>query len=84
MFTGITEHVARIKSIENGAHGGRLRVGLAGAAAIAAEMKLGDSIAVNGCCLTVAEVRCVSFFARTSPARRCAGPPSAKKNPETW
>jgi riboflavin synthase len=55
MFTGITEHVARIKSIENSAHGGRLVVAFDGANAIAAEMKLGDSIAVNGCCLTVVE-----------------------------
>ena len=66
MFTGITEHVARIKSIENGAHGGRLRVGLAGAAAIAAEMKLGDSIAVNGCCLTVVEFDAYRFAADMS------------------
>jgi riboflavin synthase len=53
MFTGITEHVGRVDSIENGADGGRLHVGLAGGSAIAAEMKSGDSIAVNGCCLTV-------------------------------
>src|ERR1700722_18934287 len=66
MFTGITEHVARIESIEKGAHGGRLRVSLAGATAVAAEMKLGDSIAVNGCCLTVAEFDAHHFLADLS------------------
>src|SRR5271154_6740499 len=54
MFTGITEHVGRIESLERGADGGVLRASLAGAREIAAEMKLGDSISVNGCCLTVA------------------------------
>ena len=55
MFTGITEHTGKIESIEGRADGGRLRVSLAGADAIAGDMKLGDSIAVNGCCLTVVE-----------------------------
>jgi riboflavin synthase len=54
MFTGIIEHVARIDALERRAGGARLRVNIAGAPAIAAETKLGDSIAVNGCCLTVA------------------------------
>jgi riboflavin synthase len=55
MFTGITEHVGKIDSLDHAKDGGRLRVNLAGAAEIAAEMKLGDSISVNGCCLTVVE-----------------------------
>ena len=55
MFTGITEHVGKIESLEHTKDGGRLRVSLEGAGALAAEMKLGDSIAVNGCCLTVVE-----------------------------
>jgi riboflavin synthase len=55
MFTGITEHVGKIESLEHAKDGGRLRVSLEGASALAAEMKLGDSIAVNGCCLTVVE-----------------------------
>jgi riboflavin synthase len=55
MFTGITEHVGKIESLDQAKDGGRLRVSLEGAAALAAEMKLGDSIAVNGCCLTVVE-----------------------------
>jgi riboflavin synthase len=55
MFTGITEHVGKIESLEHAKGGGRLRVSLEGASALAAEMKLGDSISVNGCCLTVVE-----------------------------
>jgi len=55
MFTGIVEHLGKIDALDAGAQGGRLRVNLADAPAIAAKMQLGDSIAVNGCCLTVAE-----------------------------
>jgi riboflavin synthase len=68
MFTGITEHVAKIESLEHGKDGGRLRVSFAGAGApsIAAQMKLGDSISVNGCCLTVSEFDPNSFAADLS------------------
>ncbi len=66
MFTGITEHVGKIESLERGAEGGVLRVSLAGAFAIAAEMKLGDSISVNGCCLTVAKFDAQAFSADLS------------------
>jgi riboflavin synthase len=57
MFTGIIEAAGKIESLEHSADGGRLRVALEGdeARSFAAEMKLGDSIAVNGCCLTVVE-----------------------------
>jgi riboflavin synthase len=55
MFTGIIENLGKIDALDAGAQGGRLRVNLADAPAIATEMKLGDSIAVNGCCLTVAD-----------------------------
>jgi riboflavin synthase len=55
MFTGITEHVGKIESLERAKDGGRLRVSLSGSGEFAASMKLGDSISVNGCCLTVIE-----------------------------
>lgn len=55
MFTGITEYTGKIESLERSENGGRLRVSLAGATEIARELKLGDSISVNGCCLTVVE-----------------------------
>lgn len=66
MFTGIIEAVARVESLERGENGGRLRVGLAYAADIAREIKLGDSISVNGCCLTVAEFGADHFSADLS------------------
>jgi riboflavin synthase len=53
MFTGITEHVGRIDSLELGSMGGRICVGFAGACEMAGDLKLGDSISVSGCCLTV-------------------------------
>lgn len=76
MFTGITERVGKIESIEHGRAGGRLRVslestgqtGAAGADSsnIIAEAKLGDSISVNGCCLTVVELGANYFSADLS------------------
>jgi len=66
MFTGITEHVGRIESLEHGPEGGRLRVNLAGSEALASDMKLGDSIMVNGCCLTVVEFDAAHFSADLS------------------
>jgi riboflavin synthase len=55
MFTGLIEHAGKIESLDRHQDGARLRVSLAGALEISAEMKLGDSISVNGCCLTVIE-----------------------------
>jgi riboflavin synthase len=66
MFTGITEHVGRIESLEHSNNGGRLRVSVARARDLAKEMKLGDSISVNGCCLTVVEFTQKSFSADLS------------------
>ena len=51
MFTGLVEQVGRIQSIDERAGYKVLTVALAEADAYAE--KLGDSIAVNGCCLTV-------------------------------
>jgi riboflavin synthase len=69
MFTGITEHVGKIESLERGTDGGRLVVGFGagdGAQEIARGTKLGDSIAVNGCCLTVVEFDAARFAADLS------------------
>jgi riboflavin synthase len=52
MFTGIVEAVAEVVAVEPRGPGARLVVA---APAIAAETRLGDSIAVNGACLTVAD-----------------------------
>jgi riboflavin synthase len=66
MFTGITEQTGKIEAIDHGADGGRLRVSLAGSPQFAAEMKIGDSISVNGCCLTVVEFDSAGFSADLS------------------
>jgi riboflavin synthase len=66
MFTGITEHVGKIESLNRAADGGRLRVSLTGAPEISAQMKLGDSISVSGCCLTVVDFSPAHFSADLS------------------
>jgi riboflavin synthase len=66
MFTGITEQVAKIESLDRDKDGARLRVSLTGAARIAAEIRAGDSISVNGCCLTIVRFDANSFAADLS------------------
>jgi riboflavin synthase len=53
MFTGLVEQVGRIESIEE-RDGYKVLTLTIPAADVYAE-KLGDSIAVNGCCLTVTQ-----------------------------
>ena len=89
MFTGIIEAAGKVDSIEHGADGGRLRVNLGNAPAIADGMKLGDSISVNGCCLTVVELAADHFSAdlsgetlrRTSLGERKPGDPVNLERP---
>jgi riboflavin synthase len=50
MFTGIIEEVGKLKSIKHGANSSVLTIQ---ASKVLEETKLGDSIAVNGVCLTV-------------------------------
>lgn len=51
MFTGLVEEVGRIRAVSRDSGNHRLEV----QAALAAALKIGDSLAVNGCCLTVTE-----------------------------
>jgi riboflavin synthase len=53
MFTGLIESVGRVTDIEPIAGGKRLRI----ATDLAAALQVGDSLATNGVCLTVTEVR---------------------------
>ncbi len=55
MFTGIVERVARITRIEP--IGGRVELEIEAGVDLAGEVRIGDSIAISGCCLTVVEVR---------------------------
>lgn len=52
MFTGIVEEVGRIQQIQKGRHSAVLTIQ---ADKILKDIKLGDSIAVNGVCLTVTD-----------------------------
>jgi len=51
MFTGLVEETATVVALERAGAGGRLTVE---APLVSQDARLGDSIAVNGCCLTVA------------------------------
>ena len=63
MFTGIVEEIGRVLSIEKG-DAGHLMV----KASMALQgLKLGDSIAVNGACLTAVELTEYGFCADLSP-----------------
>jgi riboflavin synthase len=57
MFTGLIEDVGTIESLDRTPDGARLRI----ASSLAPELTLGDSIAVNGCCLTATAVDDASF-----------------------
>ncbi len=63
MFTGIVEHVGTITALEHAADGGRLKIR---APELARSLESGNSIAVNGCCLTVVEAGSESFTADLS------------------
>ncbi|HEU4599731.1 MAG TPA: riboflavin synthase [Solirubrobacterales bacterium] len=57
MFTGLIEDIGNVASVERGSEGARLRI----ESRLAGELSLGDSIAVDGCCLTAAAVAGTTF-----------------------
>ncbi len=59
MFTGIVQGMGSVTSVERSGEGSVLRV----ATPLGAELRAGDSIAVNGVCLTATEVAEGSFAA---------------------
>ena len=63
MFTGIIEHLGFVKSLESGVESGRLTVRAAG---VVPFLAVSNSIAVNGCCLTVAALNDDTFSADLS------------------
>ena len=63
MFTGIIEELGTVKGVRRQSDGMRLSVT---AKVIMDGMKTGDSIAVNGACLTVTEFDSSSFTADVS------------------
>lgn len=54
MFTGIVEELGRVLEVESRGSGARLVVS---AGKVLEDARIGDSIAVNGCCLTVVDLR---------------------------
>lgn len=64
MFTGIIEELGRIAAIEKRESGARVRVA---AEIVTSDISNGDSIAVNGVCLTATDVTRDSFCADVSP-----------------
>jgi riboflavin synthase len=60
MFTGLVETVGRVVEVTR--RGGALRLGVASSLAVA-EMERGESVSVDGVCLTVVECRGDRFFA---------------------
>ena len=56
MFTGIIEAVGRVDAVKPKPAGGAVRIDVDTGALDLADVKIGDSVAVNGVCLTVVEV----------------------------
>jgi riboflavin synthase len=52
MFTGLVEDLGTVGTVERGDDGARLRI----STSLASEISEGDSVAVNGCCLTATAV----------------------------
>jgi len=64
MFTGLVEMMAEVVSLEAAGPGKKV---VLREATIAAESAIGDSIAVNGCCLTVIELSGDTFAFEAGP-----------------
>ena len=52
MFTGLIEDIGNVESVDAGSDGARLRI----ATRLGAEIATGDSVSVNGVCLTATAV----------------------------
>ena len=57
MFTGLIQDVGKLESVDAGGDGARVRIGTS----LAFEIELGDSVAVNGVCLTATAAEEKSF-----------------------
>ena len=64
MFTGLVEELGEISAYEGGAAGSRMRIE---ARLVTTDLSNGDSVAVNGVCLTALDVASDSFGADISP-----------------
>lgn len=64
MFTGLVEALGRVEAVEVEGSGRRLALAWA---ALREPMALGESVAVNGCCLTVVEAAGDRFVVQAGP-----------------
>jgi len=64
MFTGIVEEIGQMKAAQRNVDSVRITIA---ASKVLEDVKLGDSIAVNGVCLTVTEFKSGSFVADVMP-----------------
>lgn len=64
MFTGIIEELGRVSALEN--HAGGVRISIS-ASVVTEGTAVGDSIALNGVCLTAIDPKPDGFFADVSP-----------------
>lgn len=64
MFTGLVEELGKVKAIEKGAKSVRITIA---AKKVLEDVKLGDSIAVNGTCLTAVAYDASQFTADVMP-----------------
>lgn len=68
MFTGIVEEIGRVRSLESPPDGtGIARLSIGATKVIDHLFKPGDSISVNGACLTVVDVHADSFSVELTP-----------------
>jgi riboflavin synthase len=63
MFTGIIEHTGTIEALKLGGEGGRVTIHAPG---LAPRLAIANSVAVNGCCLTVVACNAERFSADLS------------------
>jgi len=64
MFTGLVEEKGAVLAVEPRAEGRRLWIG---AGRVLEDARVGDSIAVSGCCLTIVELRPDAFAVEAVP-----------------
>ena len=64
MFTGIIEELGRVAALERHDNGAKVSVA---ANVVTSDLSVGDSIAVNGVCLTAVDVSPTLFSADVSP-----------------
>ncbi|MFQ3592838.1 MAG: riboflavin synthase [Gemmataceae bacterium] len=68
MFTGLVETLAPVVAVRSIAAAARLVVE---SAALAAQLSVGESVAVNGCCLTVVQIEGDRFHFEAGPETLC-------------